>query len=450
MLFTSVSFYFYFLPIFLILFRLVSKTNRFTFLAKIVLVIGTYIFYGAANTAFLIPFIFATVCDLCWSLLLARSTRPSVRRWIVTASVVQNLSMFFIFKYLNATAAFFPHCESLQILQHAFADSDGIIPLPPGISFYLFESLSYVIDCYREKIRAPKNPFNFLVFISMFPRFIAGPIVRYADLEDSILNYKGVRFADGIFLFMIGFILKILFADSLAFFANAFFGISFGFWPSWMAVITYTLQLYIDFSAYSLMAIGLGLTLGFPFLDNFREPYHARSITEFWRRWHISLSTWLRDYLYIPLGGSRSGPFRTQLNLFLTMLIGGIWHGASLQFVFWGAYHGALLIAERSLKKFGYEVNSRLTPVSLVMFGWIFFRASSMNQAFQTIRGMVGIHGWGEVDLREQTTHNAFFLTMSVLGIVWVIWLEPWIRRSRHGLPWHAFHFENARRQSSA
>ncbi len=406
------------------------------------LVAGTYLFYGAANTAFLIPFIFATVCDLCWSQLLARNANPAVRKWIVSASVIQNLSLFFIFKYLNAAAAFFPRLEFLQTLHRAFADTDGIIPLPPGISFYLFESLSFVIDCYREKIRTPKNSFNSLVFISMFPRFIAGPIVRYADLEESILNYKGMRFADGLFLFMIGFILKILLADSLAFFANAFFGITYGLSPSWMAVISYTLQLYIDFSAYSLMAIGLGLTLGFPFLDNFHEPYHSRNITEFWRKWHISLSTWLKDYLYISLGGNRFGSIRTQLNLFLTMLIGGIWHGASLQFVIWGAYHGILLIVDRKLAKSRHAIESRLLTVMLVMFGWIFFRASTMDQVLKTFAGLVGLHGPGGIELREQTAHNTFFLTMAILGLLWVTWLEPFVRRARGNEPWHRFQFD--------
>jgi alginate O-acetyltransferase complex protein AlgI len=440
MQFTSITFYLYFLPVFLLLFRLVSKSTRLSFLAKIVLIIGTYFFYGFENTSFLIPFIFATLLDLLWAVLLD-SCPPSAtrrRRLIVAASVVQNLSLFFIFKYLNAVAATFPHVTELQTLQHAFADQNGLIALPPGISFYLFESLSFVIDCYRRTIRVPKNPFNFLVFISMFPRFIAGPIVRYADLEDAIHHYRGMRVGDGLVLFQIGFIIKILLADSLVPLVSLSFAHNYFFYPSWLAAIAYTFQLYLDFSAYSLMAIGLGLMIGFPFLDNFREPYISQNITEFWRRWHISLSSWLRDYVYIPLGGSRGPLWRTNLNLFLTMLIGGIWHGAHLTFLIWGIYHGALLVLERQARKFGFALNSKAATFFLVLIGWVVFKADNFLQVAQMFRGMLGQFGSGRYVLRDFVLHNQLFLLLSFIGVLWALIFEPAVRRRREQKPWAA------------
>ena len=443
LLFTSVTFVLFFLPAFLIAFRLVSGGRKFTTAAKVLLIFATYVFYGFENTAYLLPFIFTTSLDLIWSYLLKRVNEPRLRKIILGASVLQNLSLFFIFKYLNSIAGWFPDCTALTTLQRAFADADGIIPLPPGISFYLFESLSFVIDCYRDKIRSPKNPLNFLVFISMFPRFIAGPIVRYADLEDSILRYQGMRVANGLFIFMIGFSLKMLLADSFAQFVSLFFNHDLDFFRAWFGTLAYTFQLYVDFSAYSLMAIGLGMTIGFPFLDNFREPYMAQNITEFWRRWHISLSSWLRDYLYIPLGGNRHGEWRTQLNLFLTMLLGGIWHGANLTFLFWGAYHGFILATERWLKRKSIVLNSKILTFCLVSLGWVIFRSNSVAQAGATYKAMLGFSGWHWTEARNliHSQHAASFL--SLCGILWVLIVEPKIRKIRLHQPWHILTVEH-------
>ena len=437
MLFTSVTFVFFFLPAFLIAFRLLSGGRKFTTAAKILLISATYIFYGFENTAYLLPFIFTTTLDLLWSYLLKRTTSHATRKLILAASVLQNLSLFFIFKYLNSIASWFPDCAPLTELQKAFADANGIIPLPPGISFYLFESLSFVIDCYRDKIRSPKNPLNFLVFISMFPRFIAGPIVRYADLEDSIFRYRGMRIADGLFIFMIGFCLKMLFADSFAQFVSIFLNHDLDFFRAWLGTLAYTFQLYTDFSAYSLMAIGLGMTIGFPFLDNFHEPYMAQNITEFWRRWHISLSSWLRDYLYIPLGGNRHGEWRTQLNLFLTMLIGGIWHGANLTFLLWGAYHGLILALERWSKRKKLVLNSKFVTFCLVTFGWVIFRSSSVVQAGVTYKAMLGLNGWRWSEGRDLIRGQRATSFLALCGIIWVLILEPKIRKRRLDQPWH-------------
>jgi alginate O-acetyltransferase complex protein AlgI len=438
MLFTSPSFLFFFLPVFCLIFRLVSRQSRLTFGARLVIIIGTYVFYSFENVGYLLPFVFATFMDLLWSILLKRNENPRARRWIVTASVVQNLLILTVYKYTNWLVTVFPGASFLHQMQIAFADESGLVTLPPGVSFYLFESMSFVIDCYRHKIETPRRPINFLTFIGMFPRFIAGPIVRYADLENSIHNYKGSRWGDGFFVFAVGFVLKILFADSFARIIEHFFGNSFTFLGAWGIALSYTFQLYLDFSVYSLMAIGLGLILGFPFLDNFREPYLALNVTEFWRKWHISLSTWLRDYLYIPLGGNRVGRARGYVNLMLTMILGGLWHGANVTFLLWGAYHGVLLTIEKMLRNRGIEVKSRALTFILIVFGWVYFRAQRASEGERMVNAMFGLNGLGWIDLAAALRFNFVFTALAALGLIWIFWLEPQIRRWRGNAAWAA------------
>ncbi len=436
MLFTSPAFLFLFLPAFLVIFRIVSRRHLLTATTKLVIIGGTYLFYSFENVGYLLPFVFATVMDLIWSVALKHTENPKLRKLIVAGSVIQNVGLLAIFKYLNWIAASFPQALWIQDFKNVFADTNGHIALPPGISFYLFESLSFVIDCYRRKIDTPKDPLDFLTFISMFPRFIAGPIVRYADLQDSIRDYKGPRWSDGLFVFAIGFVLKILLADSFGSITDQLFGRSFTFFGAWLSALAYTFQLYIDFSAYSLMAIGLGLVLGFPFKDNFREPYFSSSITEFWRRWHISLSTWLRDYLYIPLGGNRVSPARARLNLFLTMLLGGIWHGANSTFVIWGAYHGLLLVGERELRVRGIEVKSRILTFVLVAIGWVYFRAKNPHEGERMLNAMLGFNGWGWLDAVKALQFDPTHAALAGLGLVWVFHLEPRVRIARENKDW--------------
>ncbi len=437
MLFTSPTFYLLFLPAFLLVFRLVSRDDRLTMLAKLVIVLGTYCFYLFENASYLIPFMIATLMDLLWSTLLRHTESEKWRRAVVVASVVQNLSLLAAYKYVNWLTTIFPGAAFFQVWQATLADNSGAVVLPPGISFYLFESMSFVIDCYRRRIESPRDPLNFLAFITMFPRFIAGPIVRYADLESTIVNYRGPRVANGLVLFASGFSLKILIADSFERLVSYLFGESFTFLGSWLAALSYTFQLYVDFSAYSMMAIGLGLTLGFPFADNFREPYHSVNVTEFWRRWHISLSTWLRDYLYISLGGNRGGNIRTYINLWLTMLLGGLWHGANATFVIWGAYHGTLLAVERVLRSRGIQIKSRLLTFLLVVFGWVYFRAKDAAQGERMVNAMIGLNGWGWSDFKKAFQMNTAYALLAFVGLMWIFHWEPRLRARRHNRNWH-------------
>ena len=265
--------------------------------------------------------------------------------------VAGNLVTLGIFKYFNFGI------DSLN----AVLNASGInsiealrFILPIGISFHIFQCISFLIDIYRKDAVPPKRVIDFLAFMTLFPQLIAGPVLRYKDLADQFIarTHTLDKFSLGAYRFMTGFAKKVLIADTVADLVDKTFSLND---PStadaWLGALAYAVQLYFDFSGYSDMAIGLGMMMGFRFIENFNHPYISRSITEFWKRWHISLSTWLRDYLYIPLGGNRKGPVRTYINLFVTMLLGGFWHGANWTFILWGAFHGGILAAERALKR---------------------------------------------------------------------------------------------------
>ena len=271
--------------------------------------------------------------------------------------------------------------------------------LPIGISFHIFQCISFLIDIYRKDAVPPKRVIDFLAFMTLFPQLIAGPVLRYKDLADQFIarTHTLDKFSLGAYRFMTGFAKKVLIADTVADLVDKTFSLND---PStadaWLGALAYAVQLYFDFSGYSDMAIGLGMMMGFRFIENFNHPYISRSITEFWKRWHISLSTWLRDYLYIPLGGNRKGPVRTYINLFVTMLLGGFWHGANWTFILWGAFHGGILAAERALKRdtettFAPSLKSiLLLPVTflLIILGWVMFRAENVEKAFTFYKAM--------------------------------------------------------------
>ena len=275
------------------------------------------------------------------------------------------------------------------------------IILPVGISFYTFQSMSYTIDVYRGEVKATRNFLDFACYVTMFPQLVAGPIVRYRDvalqLIDRVVTVPG--FASGVRRFVIGLAKKILIANIVARAADDIFAIlPADLTPAlaWLGIICYTLQIYFDFSGYSDMAIGLGRMFGFDFLENFNYPYISQSIQEFWRRWHISLSTWFRDYLYIPLGGSRKGNARTYFNLVTVFFLCGLWHGAAWNFVVWGLFHGLFLVLERMglasfLKRIPMPLR-HLYALSVAVVGWVFFRAESLSQAVSFLGSMFFIH----------------------------------------------------------
>ena len=322
-------------------------------------------------------------------------------KWFVAASVVFNLSILFVFKYLTFCCTVLDGLSGLSV---------GVpeIALPIGISFFTFQAMSYVIDVYRGKGSCQKNILNVALYISFFPQLIAGPIVRYETVAYEIEHRKETvnDFLDGFARFVIGLAKKVLIANSVSLFADHAFS-SVGqltVAASWLGIVCYTLQIYFDFSGYSDMAIGLGRMFGFHFLENFNYPYISKSVTEFWRRWHISLGTWFRDYVYIPLGGSRVEKPRLILNLFTVWLLTGIWHGANWTFIVWGLLYFVILTIEKltgldkkqpgkaaSVIRWGYTI-------LIVMIGWVIFRANNLSDAILYIGTMFGLAGNGLAD----------------------------------------------------
>ncbi len=420
MLFTDPLFLFYFLPFSLLALRLCGAGNKFGAAARLAIIASTLVFYAYGNILWPVLFLCVVGGTYAFSVLILTAENPALRRAALVAAVVYALLILGLFKYLNWLATLWPALKSIQaVLVPHFGAQDNII-LPPGISFFVFEALSFAIDAYRGKVQRPVKLLDYFTFLAMFPRFIAGPIVRYDDMASQFSMWPGIQLSRGLTVFALGFCIKTLFADSFAVFVQYGFAVENpDLVQSWVGALAYTFQLYFDFWGYSLMATGLGLCIGFAFPDNFRSPYRAISITQFWQRWHMTLSRWLRDYLYISLGGNRCSSWRVSFNLFVTMLIGGLWHGANFTFVVWGAYHGLLLIMERQLG----EARLSLIPVLvrqlvtflLVVIGWVFFRSDTFGQAWSVLAGMVGANG-----IATQFSHS---LLLKHLPAVWLILL---------------------------
>ena len=390
MVFSSSIFVFLFLPLFLGLYYLTPLKYR-----SLTILLASLIFYGWWRIDFLC-LIFAVVL---WNFGFSRAMvkAASVRKKkILIIGVTLNLLTLGFFKYFNFGV------ESMNAILNAsgFASIAAMqVILPIGISFYMFQAISFLVDVYRGDAKPPKRFIDFAAFITMFPQLIAGPILRYKDLAGQFENrtHSMDNFSEGARRFMIGFSKKVLIADTIAPLADAAFALEN---PStadaWIGALAYTVQLYFDFSGYSCMAIGIGLMMGFRFIENFNSPYRSASISEFWRRWHISLSTWLRDYLYIPLGGNRNGTSRTYRNLILTMVLGGLWHGANLTFILWGTFHGVIMSVERALGikgKVDQHINiRRIVAIALtfilVLLGWVIFRSPDIATAINIYGAM--------------------------------------------------------------
>ena len=397
MLFNSYIFIFLFLPFALLgWWVLDSPRVRLAFIT-----FASYVFYGWWNWHFLPLMIASTTVDYIAGDRIASSDNEKTRKLWLAGSLTFNLSILGFFKYCN----FFIQtlntgARSVDASWHLHALN---IILPIGISFYTFNSMSYTIDIYRKIVRPAQSPLHFSAFVALFPHLIAGPIVRYSDIEDQLARLKTrlthSQAATGIFFFVAGMTKKVLIADRFAKNADMLFlsPSGAGAVAAWAGVLSYTFQIYFDFSAYSDMAVGLAHFLGIQFPQNFNSPYKAVNIVDFWRRWHISLSTWLRDYLFIPLGGSRGSDIETIRNLTITMFLGGLWHGADWTFVVWGLYHGALLAAHATIRRWGWTLRStfisRLVTFLLVSIGWVFFRANTFTTASQVLRGMCGLNG---------------------------------------------------------
>ena len=425
MIFCSYEFLFLFLPIVLLGYYGLFRTRGRT----VFLTLSSYAFYGWWDYRFCGLLLVSTLIDYtCGKQIVKSPDKPQAKKW-VTLSIISNLSMLGFFKYYDLGAS------TVNQLAGLFSASDPIVPLlnlvlPVGISFYTFQTMSYCIDLYRKEAPPAKSFFHFACYVSLFPQLIAGPIVRYREVAEQLHSRSHTipRFAKGIVLFTLGLGKKVLIADAVAPLTNfAYGGHLPGLVDSWVGVLAYTMQIYFDFSGYSDMAIGLGLMLGFVFPINFNSPYKAETITDFWRRWHISLSNWLRDYLYIPLGGSRHNPTRTYINLCIVMLLGGLWHGANWTFVIWGGYHGVLLAIERFLKLRSQSKRNlfrNLLTFILVMIGWVVFRAETVREAVGIWTSMLGFHGWGS--LTAYTPNQSFEFGLVALLLATVLsWITP-------------------------
>jgi alginate O-acetyltransferase complex protein AlgI len=399
MVFSSPFFLFVFLPIIIILIG-IGKKN----LHNSILLIASLVFYSWGSVSQTPIFLASILLNYLFGILISNRKGKSAKL-ILALAVTVNLTLLGYFKYFNFLI------QNINILRTSAGAEPVItdqVALPIGISFFTFHALSYVIDVYRKKVAVQKNLLDLALYISFFPQLIAGPIVRYIDVADQFKNriLSIEKASAGMQRFIFGFAKKVIVANTMAYLADQIFNapvehISSG--VAWLGALAYTFQIYFDFSGYSDMAIGLAKIFGFDFPENFNYPYVADSIKEFWHRWHISLSTWFRDFLYIPLGGNRISERRTILNLLIVFFCTGFWHGASWTFVFWGMYHGLFLLIERT--RFNQLLLKMWRPFRIgytfivVLLGWVFFRSETISAAFDYVGKMCFIGSQKEVQL---------------------------------------------------
>ena len=391
MVFSSVTFLFYFLPLVPVLYWLSGKKGR-----NLLLLAASLFFYAWGEGIYLLLMLTSIAVNYGGGRLIGNGRSVSSRKGWLAGAILLNLLILGFFKYANFIT------DNINIVA-SIIDLPTInltpVRLPIGISFFTFQALSYLIDVYQKKVAPQKNCINLALYISLFPQLIAGPIVRYHDIAEEIQS-RSIRLDDlaqGIERFIFGLSKKLLLANPMGAVADQIFalpGSELTTPVAWLGGICYTLQIYFDFSGYSDMAIGLGRLFGFHFLENFNYPYISKSIREFWKRWHISLSSWFRDYVYIPLGGNRSGTFRTGANLVIVFFLCGLWHGAAWTFVIWGLYHGFFLVLERTpastlLAKIWPPVRIIVTLL-IVIIGWVLFRSESLHGAIQYLLTMAG------------------------------------------------------------
>jgi alginate O-acetyltransferase complex protein AlgI len=460
--FSSHIFIYYFLPGALLGYYALAKAPQRW--RNFWLILTGYTFYGWAEPRFTILMFVTTSIDWLMSLIIAHNdwrvwrlwhrpvpklvrgdSRSRLQHGAITMSIVSNLVALGFFKYFNFGVDSYNAIVHAVGLDHLQWNTFFRVVLPLGISFYTFQALSYTIDVYRGEAEAMANFVDFSCFVSMFPHLVAGPILKFSFLAEQLKHRTLTldKFARGAAFFSLGLTKKILLANPCGKIADiAFDAGSIKTLESWFGSIAYAFQIYFDFSGYSDMAIGLGLMLGFIFAKNFDSPYRSESITDFWRRWHISLSTWLREYLYIPLGGNRLGAARTYFNLIITMLLGGLWHGASWNFVVWGGIHGGMLAFERSQgRESFYHYLPKPFRVALtfmvVLIAWVFFRAPNLGRAMAYLASMFGLnHAAPAADLIGGIVYKPYYLVSMAIAAL-VVWLgkQTWDWTQRMTLP---------------
>jgi alginate O-acetyltransferase complex protein AlgI len=457
MVFSSVVFVFVFLPIVLIMHTFLLGYSIFYQRAKkltlrdvntdanpfglnnVFLLLASLFFYAWGEPYLVIFMIISATANYAFGLLLiAADNREGRRKFILIMSLVFNLGLLGYRKYMNL----FVDSGGLNLINVLLPASFEIkamakVALPLGISFYTFQGMSYVIDVYRKDVRATLSLVDFSCYLTMFPQLVAGPIVRYSSVEEELRDRKITceRFAGGASRFIIGLAKKLLIADTLAKVADAAFSIPADQLPAfaaWTGMVAYALQIYYDFCGYSDMAIGMGHMLGFTFPENFNYPYIADSMRDYWRRWHISLSTWFRDYLFIPLGGSRRGVRRTAFNLLIVFALCGLWHGASWLFLAWGLYHGFFLALERIYPHMTGKmpkVMRHIYVIGVFLIGWVLFRANSFEHAWAYYKSLMGFHSAGiQVNLVWLNLLVGDVYLAFIIGTIGVAPLAPWLK----------------------
>ena len=390
MLFSSMTFVFMFLPIVCATYLLARKE-----LQNYILLLASILFYAWGEPRYLAIMFLTIIINYFGAYFISRSKNKLHRKLLLAITILLDLSFLFYFKYFNFVM------ENINAAFHANLNFIDVV-MPIGISFYTFQALSYVVDVYRKEVKEQRDIYKLALYICLFPQLIAGPIVKYHDIAEQISD-RDVTFdkvAYGVKRFIIGLSKKMLIANTLGAVADKIFEqpvVQFDALTAWIGAIAYSLQLFYDFSGYSDMAIGLGSIFGFKFLENFNYPYISKSITEFWRRWHISLSTWFKEYLYIPLGGNRVSKARNYINLFIVFLATGFWHGAAWNFIFWGLWHGMFIIFEKATgwhKKEGswkISLTQHIYCILAFVIGWVMFRADNMGYAWNYIKNMFGL-----------------------------------------------------------
>lgn len=390
MVFSGIEFLYYFLPAVMLIYFLAPKR-----LKNLMLFVSGLGFYAWGEPVYVIVMVISTAVDYTAGILMSKTEDERKRRACLISSVVINLGLLFTFKYSSFAVDTFN-----GIFRTAIPSSN--LPLPIGISFFTFQSMSYTIDLYRRKITVQRSFINFAAYVTCFPQIVAGPIVKYqdiaAELDDRRVSISDM--SDGVSIFIVGLAKKVLLANNIGIFWSRVKEMDYSTLPAltaWLGIIAFTFQIYFDFSGYSDMAIGLGRMLGFTYPKNFDLPYLSKSVSQFWRRWHITLGSWFRDYVYIPLGGSRAGKWKTVRNLAIVWLLTGLWHGASMNFVLWGAWFGLLIIAEhmgmgKMLEKLPAAFSWLYTMLAVVL-GWVLFDTDSISSALRFIGAMFGAGG---------------------------------------------------------
>jgi len=408
MVFSSVMFMYFFLPCVLLLYYVSPEKFK-----NIIILASGLFFYAWGEPVYVFLMLLTTFVDYMAGLFIHKFDKEPKKRTIaLLSSLIINLGILFIFKYSGFVAGIF----GIDINE---------LPLPVGISFYTFQSISYTIDMYMRKIKVQKSFINYAAYVTLFPQIVAGPIVRYEDVQNEINHRKinGVLIGEGVGIFIKGLVKKLFLANNIGMLWTEIKAMEYSeisVVTAWLGILAFTFQIYYDFSGYSDMAIGLGKMLGFNFPENFRHPYISRSISEFWRRWHITLGSWFRNYVYIPLGGNRHGMAKTLRNLLVVWGLTGLWHGASWNFILWGLYFGIIIIIERLwlgkiLEKLRPSISTAYTFI-LVVFGWVLFDTNTLGDAVSYIGAMFGA-GAGFIDSLAIYEFKNYFILFVLCAI---------------------------------